>query len=336
MYYLLRVCGRVVWAPERSYASCVGSRWAAVLAAAVVFSVVTVALAALPQLQFVFHGMLLHVALETAASLIAFLAGFLVYGRLRRCGGLNELLLACALAMLALVNLCSLMMPVLARSLANDLLVWVLLLGRSLGAILFALAAFCPPRRLRRPGPGLAASVAGGIIIVVLTAAVLHGFGGALAHRLAIALAPNSRQRPGPGGHPALLTLQLTTTVLYGAATVGFLRRSRRHGDEFFGWLALSGLSLLGGRSGQIGDGPGITGVSGHMGTYCGACRAFAQAGGLRAIRGRRARGCCVVVLARESHRLDSLRRSDLRRRRDGGRGRQHCTRASRGGSSRA
>ena len=113
------------------------------MAAAVVFGVAAFVLATVPQLQFAFYGTLLHVVLETAASLIAFLAGFLVYGRLRRRGGLSELLLACALAMLALVNLCLLTMPVLTRLLANDLLVWVLLIGRSLGAILFALAAFC-------------------------------------------------------------------------------------------------------------------------------------------------------------------------------------------------
>ena len=59
-----------------------------------------------------------------------------------------------------------------------------------------------------------------------------------------------------------------------------------------------------------------------------GACRVFAQAGGLRAVRGCGARGCCAVVLARESHRLDSLRRSKTREEGDGGRGRQHCTRA--------
>jgi hypothetical protein len=42
------------------------------------------ALAVLPQLQFGRNGVLLHVALEMAASLIALLAGFLVFGRLRR------------------------------------------------------------------------------------------------------------------------------------------------------------------------------------------------------------------------------------------------------------
>src|SRR5690348_13179915 len=58
---------------------------------------------------------------------------------------------------------------------------------------------------------------------------------------------------------------------------------------------------------------PGCPDIWIHTG---GACRVVAQAGGLRAVRGCGALGCCAAVLARESHRLDSLRRSDLRRRR--------------------
>lgn len=54
------------------------------LAAAVVSGAAAFALAVLPQLQFGRNGVLLHVALEMAASLIALLAGFLVFGRLRR------------------------------------------------------------------------------------------------------------------------------------------------------------------------------------------------------------------------------------------------------------
>ena len=223
-----------------------GSRRAVVLAVTVVWAVVAfvfaTAFATLPQLQFAYHGALLHVALETAASLIAFLAGFLVFGRLRRRGDLNDLLLACALAVLALLNLCLLMMPALAQLLSKDLMVWVFLIGRSLGAILFGLAAFAPSRRLRRPGLVLAASVAGGSALVLLTAAMLNGVAGHLAHRLAAALEPGSPEGLGLGGHPALLALQLATTVLYTAASVGFLRRSRRFGDEFLGWLAISGV----------------------------------------------------------------------------------------------
>ena len=43
--------------------------------------------------------------LDTAASVIGLLAYFLVFGRLRRRTRLNELLLACAIAVLALSNL---------------------------------------------------------------------------------------------------------------------------------------------------------------------------------------------------------------------------------------
>jgi uncharacterized PurR-regulated membrane protein YhhQ (DUF165 family) len=57
----------------------VGSQRAAVLAVTVVSGVVTFifasVLAALPQLQFAYNGTSLHVALETAASLIALLVG---------------------------------------------------------------------------------------------------------------------------------------------------------------------------------------------------------------------------------------------------------------------
>jgi len=239
---------RVVQMSERSYPGWVGTKRTADLTVMAVLGVASfvfaVVLATFPQLQFAYHGVLLRVALETAALLIALLAGFLVFGRLWRRGGLNDLLLACALAVFTLLNLYLLTMPALGQLLSQDLMVWVLLIGRSFGAILFALAAFAPRRRrrLRRPGVALAASVAGGSAAVLLTAAVLNRFAGPLANRLVAALASASPEGPRLGGHPGLLTLQLATTVLYGGAAIGFLRRSRRFGDEFLGWLAISGV----------------------------------------------------------------------------------------------
>ena len=53
-------------------------------------------------------------------------------------------------------------------------------------------------------------------------------------------LAPESSSRPDLHLHLAALALELAVAVLYGVATVGFLRRSRRLGDEFFGWLAVA------------------------------------------------------------------------------------------------
>ena len=210
--------------------------------AAVVVSVVAAcALAVLPRLQFAYNGMLLHVALETAASLIALLAGFLVFGRLRRRGNVNDLLLACALVVFLLLNLRFLILPASAQSRPNDLLIWVLLVGRSLGAVLFALAAFAWHRRLWRPGLALAASVTGGCVIVLLLTVTLNGVPGDVVHPLAGTSASDPPKGPAVGVHPALLTLQLVTAALYSVAAAGFFRRSRRIGDEFLGWLAIAG-----------------------------------------------------------------------------------------------
>jgi signal transduction histidine kinase len=214
----------------------------AVLAAVGVSAVATFTAAMLPHVHFASRGPLLHVALETAASLIALLAGSLVFGRLLRQGRLNELVLACALAVFALINIFLLTVPALAESFTNDLTVWALLVGRSLGAALFAFAAFAPRRRLRRPGLMLAAWVAGGSAIVLLTATLANVLAGHLALSLVVTPGPGSSVRPELDGPPALLTLQLTLAMLYGVATVGFLRRSRRLGDEFLGWLAIAAI----------------------------------------------------------------------------------------------
>jgi signal transduction histidine kinase len=199
-------------------------------------------LATFPQLQFAYYGASVHVAVETAASLVALLAGFLVFGRLRRRGSLNDMLLACALAVLVLLHLCLLTQSGLAQLIPATVIVWVFLLGRSLCSLLFALSAFVPRRRVLRPGPVLAVSVVGGAALVLLAAALLNGLAGPLAHRLAAQLTLEGPTRPGIGGHPGLFTLQLATTALYGTAAIGFFRRARRHSDEFLGGLAAAGI----------------------------------------------------------------------------------------------
>jgi signal transduction histidine kinase len=222
----------------------------AAVVAAIFFGGVSFAFATIPWLQFAYHGLPLRIALETAASLIALFADFLVYGRLRRYRGSPELLVACALAMLALVNFCLLIVPLLPLSpgRGNDLLGWVLLAGRLLAACLLAGAAFGQHRLLRRPSRALAVSVAAGSTVVLVVPAVLIEFAG-FTRRFAAALAPASAQPLGPRDYPALAALQLATAVIFGVGAVGFFRRSRRLSDEFVGWLAISGflagLSLL-------------------------------------------------------------------------------------------
>lgn len=233
----LRDYGRVVWLSVWFYATDVDAQARLMAAASVVGAAAVGALAVLPQLQLVRRAVSPHVALETAASLIALLAGFLVFGRLRRRGGLNDLHLTQALAVLLLLNICLLAMPAWAPSPSRNLIVWVLLVGRPLAAALFALAAFTPERRLWRPGRALIASIAAGSTLVLLLAAALARFAGDLADRLAGTLPSDATREPALAHHPALLALQLATAALYGTAAVGFSYRSRRSGDRFLGWL---------------------------------------------------------------------------------------------------
>jgi len=222
------------------YACGMRSAGAAALVTAVISGVATVAVALLPQLHFAYRQPLLHVALETAASLVVLLAAFLVLGRLRRAGRLNELLLACGLALLALLNLFLLTVPALAQLVPRELVVWVALVGNSFGAGLFAFAAFVPRRRLRRPGLALAGGAAGAAMAVLVAAVLVSEFAGRLPQAAAATLPPWSPAPADLDAQPTALALQLLMTLLYGLAAVGFVRRSRRLGDEFLGWLAIA------------------------------------------------------------------------------------------------
>jgi signal transduction histidine kinase len=200
----------------------------------------TAALALVPALHLAYPWEAENLALETAASVIALLACFLVFGRLRRRTGLSELMLACALAVLALSNLFLLTLPIVAGWAPDDLTVWAAPAARSLGALLFVLAAFVPNRRLRRSGLVLAAGAGGVTTVLLLTIVGVHAFARRLPPRVVASLAPESSAQPDLHPHLAQLGLQLMVAALYALATVGFMRGSRRLGDEFFGWLAVA------------------------------------------------------------------------------------------------
>jgi signal transduction histidine kinase len=211
------------------------------VATAVILASVTVTFA-LPQLHPDYQWSAVRLALETSGSLIALVAGFLVFGRLVRRAYLNELLLACALAVLALSNLFFVMVPMVAGWAPDDLTVWAAPFARSLGAVLFALAAFVPRRRLRRPGPVLALAFVSVMTALGLAAIFVHAFAERWPPSYAATLTPQSVAQPAIHAHPALFVFELLVAVLYGLAAVGFLRRSRRFGDEFFGWLAIAAI----------------------------------------------------------------------------------------------
>lgn len=212
----------------------------AVVIAAVVSVVSTVALGVIPQLHLPYPQQAEHLALETAASLIALLACFLVCGRLRRRARLNELMLACALAVFALSNLLLVTVPIVAGWAPDDLTVWAAPTARSLGGLLFVLAAFVPPRRLRRSRLIVGAGAVGVGAMLLLITVLIHTFARQLPSQVTTSLEPELYARLDV--HPRLsqFALQLAVAVLYGVATAGFLRRSIRLGDEFCGWLAIA------------------------------------------------------------------------------------------------
>jgi signal transduction histidine kinase len=211
----------------------------AVVITAIASAVVTAALALIPQLRLAYPWQAEHLALETAASVIALLTCFIVFGRLRRRTKLNELMLACGLAVLALSNLFLVTVPIVAGWAPDDLTVWAAPTARSLGAVLFVLAAFVPNRRLRHSGLMLAAGAGGVTTALLLTIIGVPALARQLPPAVMASLAPASFARHSLHVHLAELGLELMVAGLYGAATVGFLRRSSRLGDEFSGWLAI-------------------------------------------------------------------------------------------------
>src|ERR1017187_4897288 len=176
-----------------------------------------------------------QVALETTGSLVTLLAGFLVFGRLQRNSRLTELALATALAVIMLSNVLFVMLPLLMGQASANSTVWAAIIGRSAGSLLFAVAAFVPPVRLRRPGRAQGLAATGVIVILVLTAVLPRVFGSGLP--LAVA-------HTGDGLHanPALTAVQIVAAVLAVAAAAGYLRRAERLADEFSGWLAVAAI----------------------------------------------------------------------------------------------
>ena len=197
----------------------------------------TLVVAIVPAIDFAYRRPSLHVALETAAFLIALLGAFLVLGRFLRSGAGSDLALACALAALAGASLVAAVAAV-SESLPR-FGTWAPLIGRTLGSLLFAAAAFLPAvsvrRRRRAAAWGLAAL---GLALVLVVAAVA-----AAGDHLPVGVETEPAGDPGRpnlDGHVVVLAVQLVSIVLFAAAAVGFSSRATRTQDELLRWLAVA------------------------------------------------------------------------------------------------
>ena len=179
-------------------------------------------------------------AFETAASLIAVLAAVLAFARLRRRRDLTDLALASALSVIALSNVFFAVFSGVTGLSAGNVAIWSAITSRSLGSLLFCIAAFVPVRPLRRSRRAMAsvaACVAGGLALIFSCSWSLAGW---LPSPVTVAAPAGTPVRPVLHAAPVLLGLEMVTAVFAVLAAVGYLRRSGRFGDEFSGWLAIA------------------------------------------------------------------------------------------------
>ena len=207
--------------------------WTAIGAA-----VATLLISILPWVDFAYASRPLHVAIETAASIIGLIAAYLLLGRFRRSGSVSDLLLVGAFVLLAATNLCFSTLPSLSGGPPGRFETWSPVAGRLLGALAMAAAAVAPTRRLRAPSRGLLITLGGcgGALAVIAGGVALLGEG--LPLGIDPDISPEGSERPRIVGNAALLTVQVVGMLLFAAAAVGFASRAARTADELMAWIA--------------------------------------------------------------------------------------------------
>jgi len=100
----------------------------------------------LPVTGFAYQSSTTHVAIETAATLIALLVAVLLVGRFVRAPMEPDLVLAASLLLLALTNLCFSVIPWVADDELGSFDTWAPIFGRLIGAAGIAVGALMAPR----------------------------------------------------------------------------------------------------------------------------------------------------------------------------------------------
>jgi signal transduction histidine kinase len=201
--------------------------------------VVTVLPYVLPGGDVAYRSPALHVALETAAALVALLVAYLVLQRFRLRAGVTSLLLFSAFVLLSITNLFFAAIPSALPSLSTErFATWATLAGSFLGAAFFAGAAFAPNVRVRRPHRALGVTLAGCLLALLSVAAIVLVLGSRLPLGIDPAHAPTAPDAPRLTGSPVLLAAQLVIMLFFVAAFVGFAHRGLRRGDQLMKWIA--------------------------------------------------------------------------------------------------
>lgn len=210
----------------------VGPTAALTWVAGVVGAAYTAVAIASPRNPFTYFNPGLHIAVEVFVGLIALLAAYLIFGRLRHNAQWRDLALTFALLVFGLTSLLLGAVPAVLGGGAGWV-VYAAVLARLLGAVAFGAAALAGPRFVGS-GQGmawrLAAAVGVGFVLVVAAARHLATL---LPEKVLADLTQPVTGTPDLGAHPVVLAANLTAVVCYALAAVGFGRRASSSGDQF-------------------------------------------------------------------------------------------------------
>lgn len=204
--------------------------------AAVVGLLVTAAVLLVPSLRFAYRSVEGHLVLETAATLAGALVALLLYGRFRRSGRLQELLLVYAMAVLAVAAFGLVTVPaLLGAAPGGATTTWAALVVRLLGAALILAAAVVPDRPARRGHPLRDALVVAALLVGATV--VVEVLASGLPDAVRVQPPAETSGRPSLDAHPVVMAVQLANLLCYAGAAVGFSRQAARSGDELVGWF---------------------------------------------------------------------------------------------------
>jgi len=192
-----------------------------------------------PGVTLAYRSPQLHVALETATALIALLVGYLVFGRFRERKRLDDLVLACALALIAATSLVFSALPhTVPAEGARNFSVWSSVGGAVLGALTLALAAFAPATRVRSPRRATALAALSCAGAVIATGSLVALFADGVDPEIPLGISPSDAHRPILLGQHFLLGTQVVGVLLFIVAALGFIQRGERDRDELMRWFA--------------------------------------------------------------------------------------------------
>jgi signal transduction histidine kinase len=189
-----------------------------------------------PSLRFAYRSVPLHAMLETAATLIALLTTFLLWGRLRERKRLEDLLLFLALGVFSVANLFFATVPAAFWTRPHPFSTWTTVAASALGGVLLALAALVPTRRLKHLERATAkGAIAVAVVLALLAVAVWQSLS-----RLPAGIDPGAspdKAHLAIVGSGVIVAAQGLIALLFTLSAVGFTRRAETDQDELLLWL---------------------------------------------------------------------------------------------------